>query len=911
MESESLTDGIISTSSESVPEKDFVGNDIPTETVVPGNFYGPVQQLKEEAGIYDAKVAPEKPAEISPFEVYENAFRYFLGTSTEEAQQEYRFKPKAPTVTWEDIWAHTLKFEGGYANNPLDPGGETNYGISRSSYPNLNIRALTPEDAKAIFKIDYFDKVEGDILLQINPGVAAHVADMAFNAGPTTAINLLYDSVGLPRKDEITDELLSRISKDESTIESYSKARLSYYSSLYSAPTFIKSWINRVSNLNRALGTKSGLGGAYAAARDLDVEYLVQNQYGSYRNAQPRFRDLDESERRYLSDREEQFHPGLARALATDPADIDDTARSSIPEVLRASYEHQYFTQEGSGLRELVNREAIRASEINRQALGDVFEKSNLEKVTLGLYGGVTDLKSFQKELEDFKQNYPDVKLPVSDASQVFESAALRARQIEDNYNRLESGSFFDGLGSAAAKLGHVALGYLPGIAAGALSDPKEMALMLATGGSAGTVAQAATLGALAFLGEGVLQFDVQGRRKDLGLESGFTQGLENAAAFGVGTAAFGALSVGIKNLWKKGSLDAAKSAKTIAQQVDDIASKHPTSPDALYLKKEAGDVAELGNIYKSNAYGHDYRAKLQLDKRMAEAADDIANNRPVRVMNDPLRKFVPTDKKLVADAEKAIRSIGGEDSDIFVQKLRDQVKVWDEFKKSNISRVVYASVDEVEHSMIPVVDPQTKDMFSFKSVSEANKFLSSKKAEGLISDYAIDIFKDPKGKGYFLGRSADIEPSSALSGRMVGDDIIEDIVGGIKARGFKDSEDLAIAKQFPEHSRIREFVEPNIPDTPPVYPKDPAVIEAQVYEKQLEESVKFAKSISAEESEKKLLKRFEDMEKAHIEAGNKGPAMMDISDTIGVEERVSVSDFAKELKEDRDGLAAMVECGV
>jgi len=49
-----------------------------------------------------------------------------------------------------------LKHEGGYVNNPNDPGGETNFGISKRAYPHLNIRSLTKEDAIDIYYTDYY-----------------------------------------------------------------------------------------------------------------------------------------------------------------------------------------------------------------------------------------------------------------------------------------------------------------------------------------------------------------------------------------------------------------------------------------------------------------------------------------------------------------------------------------------------------------------------------------------------------------------------------------------------------------------------------------------------------------------------------------------------------------------------------
>lgn len=51
----------------------------------------------------------------------------------------------------------TLKWEAGYVNNPNDPGGETNYGISKRQYPDVNIKNLTLADAMVIYKRDYWD----------------------------------------------------------------------------------------------------------------------------------------------------------------------------------------------------------------------------------------------------------------------------------------------------------------------------------------------------------------------------------------------------------------------------------------------------------------------------------------------------------------------------------------------------------------------------------------------------------------------------------------------------------------------------------------------------------------------------------------------------------------------------------
>jgi lysozyme family protein len=82
-----------------------------------------------------------------------------------------------------------LVHEGGYVNDPADPGGETNFGISKRAYPMLNIRLLTVADAQAIYKSDYWTQVMADAPSQ---AVANCALDCAVNQGPA-ACRMLYD----------------------------------------------------------------------------------------------------------------------------------------------------------------------------------------------------------------------------------------------------------------------------------------------------------------------------------------------------------------------------------------------------------------------------------------------------------------------------------------------------------------------------------------------------------------------------------------------------------------------------------------------------------------------------------------------------------------------------------------------
>lgn len=86
-----------------------------------------------------------------------------------------------------------LKHEKGYSNNPRDKGGETNWGISKRSYPNVDIKNLTLKDAKDIYFRDFWIPVRCGIF--DNQLIATKIFDISVNMGKARAIRLLQKSV--------------------------------------------------------------------------------------------------------------------------------------------------------------------------------------------------------------------------------------------------------------------------------------------------------------------------------------------------------------------------------------------------------------------------------------------------------------------------------------------------------------------------------------------------------------------------------------------------------------------------------------------------------------------------------------------------------------------------------------------
>lgn len=91
---------------------------------------------------------------------------------------------------WEKAIIFVLKMEGGTTaeNDPNDPGGLTKFGISKKAYPNLDIASLTLEQAKEIYRKDYWEACRCD---ELPTGFAISVFDTAVNQGVGKARRLL------------------------------------------------------------------------------------------------------------------------------------------------------------------------------------------------------------------------------------------------------------------------------------------------------------------------------------------------------------------------------------------------------------------------------------------------------------------------------------------------------------------------------------------------------------------------------------------------------------------------------------------------------------------------------------------------------------------------------------------------
>lgn len=163
-----------------------------------------------------------------------------------------------------------LEHEGGFVDDPVDPGGATNKGVTMGTFktcarqylgiePTLeNLKALTDAQAGKIYKPLYWDKVRGDeIELQ---DLANIVFDFQVNAGASASkllqrvLNDLGAKPPLAVDGDIGQVTMTALKGMNATevYRRYKQGRIDYYNNLAAQRPalgkFLKGWLNRVNS---------------------------------------------------------------------------------------------------------------------------------------------------------------------------------------------------------------------------------------------------------------------------------------------------------------------------------------------------------------------------------------------------------------------------------------------------------------------------------------------------------------------------------------------------------------------------------------------------------------------------------------------------------------------------------------
>lgn len=161
------------------------------------------------------------------------------------------------STLFESAIVKVLKDEGGYVNHPADPGGETNFGISKRSYPNVDIKGLTVEKAKDIYYADFWKTGPYDALV-CGP-LAEKVFNTAINAGNSRAFKLLQEAANACGAKLVVDgavgpKSITAINTLDGTkvLAEFRAAQARFYNNLVakdpSKKVFLKGWLIRAAS---------------------------------------------------------------------------------------------------------------------------------------------------------------------------------------------------------------------------------------------------------------------------------------------------------------------------------------------------------------------------------------------------------------------------------------------------------------------------------------------------------------------------------------------------------------------------------------------------------------------------------------------------------------------------------------
>ena len=143
-----------------------------------------------------------------------------------------------------------LKSEGGWVNNPNDPGGETNLGVTKRvweeyvGHPVKTLKDLTKDDVAPLYEQRYWRPCYGEVLPR---GLDFLCFSFGVNAGCGRSVKLLQQSLGLVSDGVIGPRVMQRLRESNiaDVIKGFSESRREYYKSLKTFPIFGRGWLSR------------------------------------------------------------------------------------------------------------------------------------------------------------------------------------------------------------------------------------------------------------------------------------------------------------------------------------------------------------------------------------------------------------------------------------------------------------------------------------------------------------------------------------------------------------------------------------------------------------------------------------------------------------------------------------------
>lgn len=155
-------------------------------------------------------------------------------------------------VNFDQAFTEIIKHEGGFVDHPSDPGGATRWGITERVARDYgytgHMRDFPIEDAKVIYKTQYWDAVKAD---QLPQAIRYAVVDGAINSGVRQSIRWLQRAV-MAKEDGILGPVTLKLVHDcnqEKLLRVLLATRLRFMSGLSNWPAFGRGWARRICDL--------------------------------------------------------------------------------------------------------------------------------------------------------------------------------------------------------------------------------------------------------------------------------------------------------------------------------------------------------------------------------------------------------------------------------------------------------------------------------------------------------------------------------------------------------------------------------------------------------------------------------------------------------------------------------------
>jgi lysozyme family protein len=162
-------------------------------------------------------------------------------------------------ATFERVLSLVLTHEGGWSDDPADPGGATNLGVTIGTLSlwlgrpatRAEVKALTVATVAPIYRRNYWDAIRAN---ELPPGLAYALFDFAVNSGKKRAV------IGLQRALQIADDgvlgpiTLAAVAKHKPAdlIDALCDGRLAFLRQLSTWSRFCKGWSRRVEEVRKA-----------------------------------------------------------------------------------------------------------------------------------------------------------------------------------------------------------------------------------------------------------------------------------------------------------------------------------------------------------------------------------------------------------------------------------------------------------------------------------------------------------------------------------------------------------------------------------------------------------------------------------------------------------------------------------